>query len=491
MRTILHSRPLVSALRLAGLALLAACAGDAPTDPAETESDMLDSRSADRHKVSVCHKPDRGGAILRIGGSALDAHLRHGDYVTRLLVDQATPVSGDGVHFATIGAALDAARSGRLARSELVSAACRITIVVAAGTYPGVPNAEPAAGQERFPLLVDVPDITLRGAMEMTLDGAGRATGEAEGGAESVLSPASPLPVVAGASTPLILANAHPGGSAGHRLVVKGFVFRSGHTTTAGGQGVLSVRANDLRIRGNRFEAGFTESIDVRGGSAAVLENHLSGTAGTCDVCFAAPGTFRAVGNRLLAGGIPGFTVDGATGLPVPAGVEPFELPATAEAWAVIRNNEVRDHLRVPVGVGIRIDALGPQAPNVINTIHADIRDNVLVNNRFGIIVHAAFPVANTSLRSDVDVRLHGNTIEESCQAKLLVSLSRHTTALGLSNNPWLLGSKFELSLGGDLTWDEAWYGHDAGYGNTLLVDGQPIANGRRQFYSATTCVAS
>jgi len=99
--------------------------------------------------------------------------------------------------------------------------------------------------------------------------------------------------------------------------------------------------------------------------------------------------------------------------------------------------------------------------------------------------------VANTLLRSDVDVRLSGNTIAQSCQAKLLVSLSRHTTAMGLSNAPWLRNARFELSLGGDVAWDEAWYGHDAGYGNTLVVDGHAIANGRRHSYDATQCVAN
>jgi hypothetical protein len=172
----------------------------------------------------------------------------------------------------------------------------------------------------------------------------------------------------------------------------------------------------------------------------------------------------------------------------VPSGVEPLELPAAAETWAEIRNNEVRDHLRLPVGTGIRVDALGVGAPNVHNTVHAVIRDNLLVDNRFGIIVHAAFPVRNTNLRSDVDVTFGGNEILQSCQAKLLVSLSRHTTALGLSSNPFLLNSTFQLTLGGDLDWDEVWYGHPAGFGNVLLVDGQPVANGTRQFYDAVGC---
>jgi hypothetical protein len=52
------------------------------------------------------------------------------------------------------------------------------------------------------------------------------------------------------------------------------------------------------------------------------------------------------------------------------------------------------------VGVGIQLDAVGVLAPNVHGTIHAIVQDNLLVNNRFGMIVHAAFPVAGTDRRT-------------------------------------------------------------------------------------------
>jgi hypothetical protein len=473
------------------LAVLAGCADpDAPTAADTGSARMASASTASAGRVSVCHKPASEAAILEIAMPALAAHLAHGDYVTSLQVDPGA-AAVDGVRFGTIGGAVAAARAGRLARGELVTAACRITVTVPAGTVEGVATGSPGPTQERFPIVVDVPDLTLRGAMVMALDANGRATGQAVGGTETILQPLAPLPVVALSSTPIILVNAHPGGSAGNGFTVEGFVFRSGHDplVDAGGQGVLALRSTRLTIHGNRFEPGFTESIDLRASDADVLQNHLEGTAGTCDVCLAAPGTYRAIGNRLLAGGIPGIGASGMVNLPLPAGVEPFTLPATAEVWAEIRNNEVRDHRRVPVGVGIRVDALGIGAPTVFNTVHADIRDNLLVNNRFGMIVHAAFPVANSPRHSDVDVTLGGNVFEQSCQAKLLVSLSRHTTALGLTANPWLLGSTFRIDLGGNLTWDEAWYGHAAGFGNTLVVDGQTIPNGFRQFYNATQCV--
>ncbi|MEO8225844.1 MAG: hypothetical protein ABI637_00340 [Gemmatimonadota bacterium] len=461
---------------LTAAALLASCTADPPT-----ATDARGGLGADRSAgtVAVCHKPGSDGAILQVGAPALAAHLAHGDYAATLLVSHEPGQPTDGLHFGSISGALSAARAGRIARGELLKAACRITIAVSADAY-----------EEPFPLVVDVPDLTLQGALRMGLDASGRATGTGDGSGATILTPATPLSFVDGLSMPMIVANAHPGGSAGNGLVVEGFVFRSGHdpASDAGGQGVLGVRATGLIIRGNRFEGGFTESIDLRAGGGDVLENHLAGTAGTCDVCLAGPGTYRASGNRLLAGGIPGIVTSGFVNLPVPDGVEALAIPATAETWAEIRNNEVRDHLRMPVGVGIRVDAVGVNAPNVHNTVHAVIRDNLIANSRFGFIVHAAFPKRGTDLKGDVDVTFGGNVIEHICQAKLLVSFSRHTTALGLSVQPYLRTSTFQLALNGDLSWDDAWFSHPAGFGNTLIVDGQEIANGARQFYDATRC---
>src|SRR5690606_30004271 len=122
--------------------------------------------------------------------------------------------------------------------------------------------------------------------------------------------------------------------------------------------------------------------IDLRASSGNVVQNELAGTAGTCDVCLSGPGRYRARGNKLEAGGIPGITLAAMVGLPVPDGVEPVVLTPTAETWGEIRNNEVRDHLRTPVGVGLRVETVGVMAPNVRNTMHAVLVDNLLVNNR-------------------------------------------------------------------------------------------------------------
>jgi len=487
--SIIHPRALAVGL---GAVLLASCTADAPVAPRADRAALSFAPAAG--KVNVCHKPATGGNILEIGVDGLADHLGHGDYISTLVVSHDVNQPADRAHFATIRDALAAARASRIAAGEALAGACRITIVVSPGTYQGTIGT--ASGTlEYFPLMVDVPDITLLGALAMTLDADGRATGQGTSSDETVLTPVEPLPFDGSVSTPIIIANGHPGGSAGNGLTVQGFVFQSGNDPagTGGGQGILALRVTRLTIRGNRFEGGFTESADLRASSADVIENHLEGTAGTCDLCLAGPGTFNVRGNRLLAGGIPGVSVSPTVGLPVPTGVESYELPVSAETWADIRNNEVQDHQRIPVGVGIRMDAVGVSAPNVHGAIHAVVQDNLLVNNRFGMIVHAAFPVAGTDRRGDVDMALGGNVFQASCQTNLLVSFARHQTGLGIDPKPkpYLLNSTFNLTLNGNLSWDDVWFSHPDGFGNTLIVDGQVMPNGSRNFYDATACPGS
>ena len=452
----------------------------------------LSSADGASARVSVCHFSGAGARVITVAESSIRAHEGHGDYVTELVVDKPYLGITDGVRFGRIADAIMAAKVVRTSHRELESAACRITISVGPGVVTGAaaPNAPP--GGETFPLVLDAPDVTLRGSFVMPLDGNGRAADVAGGPDATIISPSVPLPFVAGLSIPIFVVDGHPGGSAGNGVVIEGFVLRSGHPevgTGAGGQGVLSLRVRDLVVRGNRFDWGFTESIDLRATSATVEVNHLSGGRGSCDMCLAGPGDYTARGNRLLGGGIPGIFIIPAVLLPVPPGIEQYALPATAALTASVVNNEVRDHLRLPVGVGLRVGAIGVGAPNVVGTTRVDARDNLLVNNRFGVIVEAAFPVVNTALRGDIDFTLHGNTIAASCQTNLLVAFTRHTTALGLASLPYLRNATYALSLGGDISWADAWYGHPAGFGNTLLVDGETIGNRVKHSYDAArTC---
>jgi hypothetical protein len=286
----------------------------------------------------------------------------------------------------------------------------------------------------------------------------------------------------------MYIVNTTIAGQKGDGAVIEGFVMHSGHSaadTTLGGQGVLSMRAANLTVRGNKFEGNFTERVDVRVGSAILEKNHTSGRGSTCDLCVAGPGTFTIRDNVLQDGGIPGVLAVPATILPVPAVVEQYVLPATALMTLTVSNNDVRGHQKVPVGVGVRIAGMGVGAPTVAGTTRATVTGNNLVNNRFGIIIEAGFPVATGVLRGDVEFTSSGNTFSGSCQNNLLVSFARHTTGLGLNTNPYLRNTTYALTLGADIPFAGAWYAHPANLGNTLVVNGATITNGSVHAYDA------
>ena len=446
-------------------------------------------------KVSVCHGTGPSASLLEIYGSELQSHLSHGDYVAGLRVDHQRAAANDGIHYARITDALKAVRAIRAARSETTAAPCRVTITVAAGTVPG--SVQPGAGAttEEFPLLIDFPAVTLRGAYIAALDGQGRATGLNTDGVATTLTPAPALLFrTGGISEPLIIVDGHPDGLQGNDVTIEGFIFQSGHVapdTTAGGQAVFAMRVHGLVLRGNVFGAGFTESIDLRASSGIVTQNHLGGGGGTCDICFAGPGVYEASGNRLLAGGIPGILTTPATLLPVMPQVTQYVLPASSTVTATIDNNEVRNHLRKPVGVGIRFATIGVGAPNVSGQVNARVTNNDVISSNFGLIVEAGFPVASGSLRGDIDLMMDSNHFTTICQNVMLVSFSRHTTGLGLTQQPYLRNSNFKLSLG-DFDWSDVWYSHPASLGNTLTVDGVVMPNGSRVAYDAArSCPAA
>jgi hypothetical protein len=484
--------PLAGALLAAALAT--ACSVDRPeglTDVSHSRAQALATGA-----VTVCHDGDEGPALLSVAEPALGGHRRHGDYVAGLVVDGVS-AGDDGVHFARITDALAAARGGRLEREELETAKCRITITVAAGTLPATTVVPAGAGVEQLPLVIDVPDITVRGALVMDLDDRGRALGTS---AEATTIAPSPWLVLIGgctsarlcASEPIFIVNGHPAGSKGHGAIIEGFAFQSGRAASdTGSQGVavLGMRVNDLTVRGNRFEGGFSSGVDLRGVTGLLERNHLDGIGSSCDFCLAGPGTYTMRDSRILGGGIPGVLILPFVLLPVPPQVEPYPLPAAATVTASVINNEVRNHRKKPVGVGLRVGAIGVDASDVIGTANVTFTDNDLVNNTFGIIIEAAFVRAGTPRRGDITLSTSGNTITSSCQTDVLVTLTNSQTGLGIGTGPALLNSTYNLTLSGDIDFDQAWYAHPAGQGNTLIVNGQPIANGiRRAFDPNKVC---
>ena len=447
-------------------------------------------------KVSVCHVQGAVSTVTDIFLSELPAHKTHGDYVVRLEVNPLnTP--GDSIQFRRVTDALAVARAGRIARNEVEAAGCRITIVVAAGTFTASTAESSDPLVERLPLVIDVPDITLKGALRMQVDAGGRATGVAEGGDVTTFLP-SPALIVKGTSVQtsvsekVIIINGHPDGPKGHGTIIEGFAFQSGRApaeTITGGVPIYGMRVRDVAVRGNRFEGGFSSAVDFYVSTVAVERNHLSGRGGACDICVAGPGEYSLRDNRIIGGGNGGVLILPPSVIPLPPEVEPYTLPATALLTAVVVNNEVRDHPRKPVGFGLRIGATGFAASGVYGTTKATFTGNNLVGNTFGIIVEGAFlNSANVVAqpRGDIELTTSGNTISESCQNDVLVTLSQSHTGLGLASGPYLVNSTFNLSLGSDISWDNVWFAHAEGTGNTLIVNGQTMPNGTRIAYDPT-----
>ena len=445
--------------------------------------------------VQVCHEGDSTAGFLEVPKAAVAGHLSHGDYVSWLIVEPASALAGDGIHFGRITDALLTARQGRYTRGETTSAKCRITIAAAPGEYIGSFDASSDSSLERFPLIIDVPDITLRGALTMTLDGTGRPTGVSESELEvSSLVPVRPLVSLPNAEA-MVLVVGHAGGSVGKGVVVEGFSFQSGRSDdTNGGIGVIGLRARELVIRGNRFEKGLSSAVDLRSSTAVIEKNYARQLGASCGFCLGG-GEFIAANNRLLDGGLGGIFVAAALAhMPFSLGAAPVTtvgpdvLPAAGSVTATITNNDVRGHTRLPIGFGVRILAVGPGSSNIPQSSSVSLSNNELVGNTFGLILDAGFPTANTLLKGDLDVILNGNAIAQSCQANLLVGFTRHTGSIGTTVNPFLRNSSYRLTLGTDLLWSEAWFAHPSGFGNDLSVDGVSVGNGIQHSFDQSTC---
>ena len=440
----------------------------------------------------MCHLTGATGSVLAVSSSDLASHRLHGDYLVRLIVDGTSAPSSDSIHFSRIGDAIAAARAGRLARKETASAACRITIDVAAGVHRASMQPSADASVERLPLVIDVPDLTLRGTLDMPVDAKGRALGSSSAPTPTTLVASPGLVSISTGNLadkfaePLILVNGHPDGPAGNGAIIEGFILQSGNPAGAvvGGNAVWAMRVNNIVVRGNQIEGGFAEPVEMRASIGRVERNLLKGPGQSCALCMFGPGDYTIIGNRQvgLAGRLA-VLVFPTMFAAVPPGVEPYVLPATALVTASVTNNDFRDHQEAPFGIGLRVAAVGPGAPDVVGTARVVATDNDLSSNRWGVVVEGGILVANTTLRGTIDLTLRGNTLTGSCQNAMLVTTAGQSTAVGLASGASLRNSTISIALGGDIPWSSVWYSHAAGLGNVLNVDGLTMSNGSNVTY--------
>lgn len=490
-----NSRPARARLPLlAALAVLPSCTGEQPHLLTPTAATAAKGTGG---KVDVCHNPDGfDGRIIEISRHAMASHIDHGDYVTSLYVDK-QGTSGDGVHFKRITRAVRAADSTRRANKEKRAAACRITIMVAAGTYHGSYYTTNDT-LETLPVFIGVPDITLRGALPMPLDAESRALGSSAVGA-SIIAPDRPMiPNLQFGPTAeaLVVVADDVTGYHGNGAIVENFRFRSGHNpagSTAGGIGIGVLRVQDVIVRGNHFEPAVYTAIDSRASTATLASNYGRRLGSGCNLCIGGPGNYKITGNRMIEGGFVGLFLapvavrpNHPMGMNLDAIVVPaYSAPLVVANVATISNNDISNHRgnAQGSGAGIRLLSWVFDAPASSQSSVIRLEGNTLRHNVVGLIVDAnTTPVTSPPLvPGNIDVRLAGNTIGPSCKNSLLVSFTRFSRTLGASSTQaYLSNSTYRLSLGGDTSWSDAWYDNSMGSGNTLLVDGATISPAKR-----------
>ena len=460
---------------LGALVLLAGCSTDAPMG---LNPSAVRAVKADDKKVDVCHIPSgEGGNLLEVSINALRAHLTHGDYIAGLDVDKQNTV-GDGVHFTRITDALNAARATRRQFQEKMDAACRITITVGPGTFTGAFTASTDATLELFPLLLNVPDVTLQGGLRLQIVG-GRAT--KYGLSDADVTTLAPNRALVNTPKPeaMIIATYTADGYAGHGATIDGFAFASGRpsaSTVNGGFGILSMEVTDLVISNNRFATALTTAIDLRATSARIERNYAEGLGTSCGFCLGGPGNVEVTGNTIVNGIRVGILVIPVVLVPVPAGVVQYVPRPTETITATLTNNSVTDHTRHVPGFATAVRIVAAGVAGVAHSSVVTLTGNDLLRNSFGVMFDGGSSGPN--VRGDAVVTLNGNTILQSCRRDLLVSFASPNRALGASPTaPYLVNSTFTLSRGGDVADARTWFDHPAGYGNTLIVDGSPMGN--------------
>ena len=474
----LRTRPRIACLAVVGAVLVVSgCTSDSAVSGSAPTSSVT---------VAMCRTPKTAPFVQNVPIGDVPAHRALGEYVTHLFVDPSTTGPNDSIHFKRITDAVSLVRALRRQVGDTVRASCSIQIDVAAGTYKGTTKTNGDPSLEQLPIVLDVPGVTLQGALVMAFDSAGRANGNGQSAATTTIVPSpglvtNPIPEV------VFLVEGHASGSVGNDVTIQGFDVQSGHVgvdADSGGYGVFSIRVKNLIVRGNKFEPTLTSALDLRASTANVNGNWVSGGM-VCDICLAGPGDFTARDNKVIQGGIDGIVVSATVVLPVPNGVDQIDSTGTASVSAVVANNEVRDHMRLPVGVGIRAMAVASGAPNMAQSTNIEIDDNLLVHNMFGLLIEAGFPVVNTLLKGNITASLSQNVIQSSCQTDLMVTFNRHATTVGAAQltRPYLRNSAYTLSLGGNLDWNNVWYAEAPSLGDTLIVDGAAVLPGSRLAY--------
>ena len=320
----------------------------------------------------------------------------------------------------------DALERARALRAE--GSARPIEIVIAHGLYRGV-YGTPGGELEDLPLLVNVPDVTLRGETVLLVDDQQR-----------------PQLTLAADETPTFLDPAHntvisgPAASAdngvilvlptrdlvtgaetiGDRAVIEGL------TLAANGQAGIGIdRAAGVVVRGNAVYRAYNETINT----SASFEGNLLMSSGSAALLINVadldhPHEVIVRNNRMVQNALGGIYV-GATGyrhnldLGVHAAGYSFTLPTLHDQHfgkILIENNDISGHTGANLGFAVRLAACDDGQgtfPEVAGELEVTIRDNDFIDNNLGVAVDGGWPRRNQhgSFVARISVALSGNQI--------------------------------------------------------------------------------
>lgn len=365
----------------------------------------------------------------------------------------------------------------------------KFEIRVEPGTYVGrYSNTDPSL--EDLPIVLDYPNLKLKGSTSMLADENGLPTGEIEPGRNSLLIA---QPALATDQSLISITRTSPLLS-GQGVEVSKLTLDGGNAPTATlGTGIFVKLVQDFVIRNNYVTGGAFQGIQTTASSGKIQGNYISQVG--CGACIlagstASPANVIFSGNRSNNNFFGGVLLNGAG----------ISDPAFDRLSAVVDGNDLSDSKANPVmsqGFGVRVIVVrnDPPNPGDSGNVTATISNNRIRNNRFGFSIDAGFPYRTFEGNRDsrlhkgtFNLSLHHNEVADNLLAPALISFTRNSATLAPSQfSQWkyLEHSTFDITdSDGEL--NGYWLDHpvfDPRDGrllqNILWINGVEIPNGR------------
>ncbi len=404
----------------------------------------------------------------------------------KIYVDAVANSGGDGSKHAPFRRITDAVNTARAVWQADNTA--KIEIRVEPGTYVGrYSNTDPAL--ENLPIILDIPNLRLKGSTSMLTDEGGLPTGVIETGKNSLLIA---QPSLAANQSLLILTSTSPV-LTGQGIEVSKLSFNLGNlaTLSPNSSGISLRRVQDFTIRNNFVTGSVLGGIEMRASSGEIQGNYITSVG--CGICLvagnaAAPANVIVRGNRSVNNQTAGVILNGGSDF---NGEILDKLSATVEENDLSNNNANS----LVAGFRVLVARHDPPSQGTSGSVTATVSNNRISNNTFGFSIAAGFPFR--TLAGSPDPRLHNgmlnlsfedNEVAGNLEAPAIITFTQLSATLAPAQlNQWkyLEHSTFNLTdPNGEL--NGYWFDHPATdpidgrtLQNILSINGTVIPNGR------------